>query len=374
MFVILWKINQAGIILSSSLLGQSEKFRKLVFPADSQPILGTIALMGYTLFMFLIGVKMDLSMIKKTGRKALAIGILALLAPLMLGFATTFVLGKLKATTGVANLSYVTLIHSLTPFPVISCILSDLKIINSELGRLALSSAIVSDLFSVFLTTIGTISRFAKEESSRLAIIHLAATVAFILSLVYVFRPAMFWVVRQTPEGRPVKDKYIFAIIAGVLVSGVISNWMGLFVLFGPFMLGLAVPDGPPLGSAIVDKLDAFVMGVLLPLFISTCAVRTNVATIDLEHPSVYSNGILSVVTMATKIAACMLPALYSKMPFNDSLALGLIMSAKGTVQLATYTLFRDNQVSNPSLNNYPFKELKMKGKKKRREKEKVTK
>ncbi|KAH1206868.1 Cation/H(+) antiporter 8 [Glycine max] len=61
-----------------------------------------------------------------------------------------------------------------------------------------------------------------------------------------------------------------------VLLASYATHRIGLFALFGPFVLGLATPEGPPLGTAITKKIDSFVNWVLMPTFVTTCAMRVD--------------------------------------------------------------------------------------------------
>ncbi|KAA8542522.1 hypothetical protein F0562_023674 [Nyssa sinensis] len=309
----------AGVILGPTLLGRIKNYQFIVFPFETQGIIGTFSAFGYVLFVFLVGVKLDMSIIKRTGAK------------------------------GVGDWSFI----SNGPFDnwynkhmanVTACLLKDLKILNSELGRLSLASAVVSDLLFVFISTMGT-TAYVGLYSRATALVDLVLLVGFVIFVIFVFRPAMIWVVEQTPEGRPVKGIYIYLIIMGVFMGALFSHYFEQSLNFGFLILGLAIPAGPPLGSALVDKLDSFVSGLLLPLFISTTAMRTNLSTLHITKPLSLANIILIIVTSSAKFLSCFLPALYCSMPFNDSVALSLIMSAKGSVDLAAYSFLRDEQI-----------------------------
>ncbi|KAL6341426.1 hypothetical protein AAG906_032545 [Vitis piasezkii] len=335
----------AGLLLGGSALGNISAYSEMFLNVESQNIIGTLSIFGYTLFMFLIGVKMDMGMISNTGKKALAVGILALLGPLIVGMAVALICLKFWAKEA-TNLTYIAAVHSLTPFPVIACLLSELKILNSELGRLALSSAIVSDLFSLFLTIVSVVVRTREGAPWHTSVVTVVSPVVFVLVVVYILRPAMFWVVAQTPEGRAVKNVYIYAIILGLLFCGIFSDFFGQYVIFGAFIFGLAVPDGPPLGSALVEKLDSMVSLVLMPIFMATCAMRANVIDVFRKgDKETVANTFIILATLIAKIGACVAPLLYCKMPCNDALALSLIMSAKGTVNMATQSVLRDSGV-----------------------------
>ena len=336
------------MLLGGSGLGAIKGYSQIFINIESQNIIGILSILGYTLYMFISGVKMDMGMIGTTGKKALTVGIISLLAPLLLGMATAVLCMKVWFSKA-DYLPFVAVTHSLTPFPVIASLLSDLKILNSELGRMALSSAIVSDLCSIFLTTVAIVARTGDEKTSETAMVNFVSVAVFVLVVFYILRPAMFWVIKQTPEGRPVNNVFIYAIILGLFACGLCSNMFGQYVMFGAFIFGLAVPDGPPLGSALVEKLDTMVSIVLMPVFIATCAMRTNLFHDNNNEKckEILANFVVILVSVAAKMGACFVPLVYfCKMPRNDALALGLIMSAKGTVNFATQILLRDSGVS----------------------------
>jgi Kef-type K+ transport system membrane component KefB len=340
-------VNQVGIILGPSLLGRLKIFNDFMFSIKSQEIIGTLSTFSYLLFLFVSGVKMDVGMIKRTGRKALFTGVACMLLPLLISLLVEMKLRRLwlnEEKTYVLPL--LTVSHCITPFLVLACLLEDLKILNSELGRLGLSIALLSNTLTTLANlSIGLIT-INRDKGSMLTGIGLGAIIIYIIVLVFAIRPTMFWVIRQTPEGRPVKDTYIHTIMLMVFGSGFLSHLVGQTPLSGPFTLGLAIPDGPPLGSAIVDKLNCFILDVLMPIFVTTCAMRTNLSLIKFDNNFITINGILIVLTFVAKVVACLVPLLLSKMPLNDALALALLLSCKGVVQLFEYAYLYDNEVT----------------------------
>jgi Kef-type K+ transport system membrane component KefB len=339
-------MNQAGLILGPQLLGRIKDYRDFMFPVLGQDLIGILSSLGYTLFLFLGGVKMDLSMIFRTGRKAMCIGALTLLVPFLLAMGTQKVLTMPLSSDDRLKIIMAAAIQASTPFPVIACLLSDLKIVNSELGRLGLSTAVVCDLLSGFLVSGFSLAKVAYWDR-RGALQDVGMVVGYFIVVVFVARPAMYWIVRQTPEGRPVRDLYIFIIILVVLGAALVSNRFGLSVVFGPFILGLAVPDGPPLGSTLVHKLDCMVSGVLLPLFVTITMMKANLSDIDFYHDNrlAVPNAMITVVIVIAKFVACLVPALYCKMPIKDATTLALIMSCKGVCEMASYSIYRATNV-----------------------------
>ncbi|CAI9111945.1 OLC1v1012296C1 [Oldenlandia corymbosa var. corymbosa] len=333
----------AGLILGSTALGRREGYQKFLFPAATQDTLGAFCAFGYLLFEFLSGVKMNTGMMRKTGSKALAIGIINLVVPLAVGWFTLKSLSIYPpkkgsdVTPSLQNNVSVLKASSMTAFPVVALLLKDLKILNSELGRLALSCALITHMLQLIYNSTSLLHRIYLSDHGR-AVSDVMVCISFILLVIFLLRPAFIWVVKQTPEGRPVKDLYLFLTILLALVSAVISYWFELAVLFGPFIIGLAVPEGPPLGSALVDKLDALSSGVILPTFISLVALRADLSQLSYYVPHIA----LIVATFSSKVISCCFVGLYCKMPLNDAVALGLILSIKGVVDLGAYSFLRD--------------------------------
>ncbi|CAI9111944.1 OLC1v1012296C3 [Oldenlandia corymbosa var. corymbosa] len=335
--------QEAGLILGSTALGRREGYQKFLFPAATQDTLGAFCAFGYLLFEFLSGVKMNTGMMRKTGSKALAIGIINLVVPLAVGWFTLKSLSIYPpkkgsdVTPSLQNNVSVLKASSMTAFPVVALLLKDLKILNSELGRLALSCALITHMLQLIYNSTSLLHRIYLSDHGR-AVSDVMVCISFILLVIFLLRPAFIWVVKQTPEGRPVKDLYLFLTILLALVSAVISYWFELAVLFGPFIIGLAVPEGPPLGSALVDKLDALSSGVILPTFISLVALRADLSQLSYYVPHIA----LIVATFSSKVISCCFVGLYCKMPLNDAVALGLILSIKGVVDLGAYSFLRD--------------------------------
>jgi Kef-type K+ transport system membrane component KefB len=345
-------VNQVGIILGPSFLGRFRIVSNVLFSIDGQETIGLLSVFSYVLFSYVSAVKMDLGMIKRTGKNALFVGVVCTLSPLLVGLSIQAVLGRLWSLNKeeVESLPSMTTIHSASPFPVLVCLLEDLNILNSQLGRLALSAAMVSDALNLFSILVAINTRTKLEQGSITAAIDVGAIIAYLIVLVYVIRPAMFWVIRQTPKGRPVKDIYIHAIMLMVLGSGLLSHFFGQTFFFGPFLFGLAVPDGPPLGSAIVNKFNCIISDVFLPLFVAICGMKTNLSLIKFDNSFMKINGILIASTFLAKMVACLVPPLYSKMPLNDALALALLLCCKGVFQLFAYTYLIDTKVTISSL------------------------
>ncbi|XVE71742.1 hypothetical protein DITRI_Ditri10aG0176300 [Diplodiscus trichospermus] len=332
----------AGIILGPMVF--RDQHWLITTSEDSVAVLGTVASLGYIFFLFLCGVKMDVSMAYKSGRKPVYFGFLTVVVPL------TFCLITVKALNSESELFtnksfFLAVTYSGTSFPVIHCLLSELKILNSELGRLALSAALIGDIVSLVLMNISQWVKIGLEKGTGEALLDSGLAISFVLVVVFVLRPTMKWTVRRTPEGGRLKDVSLYTVILSFMMSVRVTEVFRVFLLFGPFILGLAVPAGPPMGSALVEKLDPIVSGLFMPLFASTCGMRIDLSYLKSYNLFAKHQAIAAVVTLIVKfVVSLALPLLY-KMPTRDSLALALIMISKGIVELGSYSFLNDARV-----------------------------
>lgn len=347
---------QTGILLSKSFLKENTPARNFFSTEDYKDTLfGLVGACAYMMFWFLMGVKMDLGLVRSTGRKAIAIGLSSVLLSITVCSLIFFVVLRdvgTKKGEPVVNLFEIIFIYSiqcLSSFPVIGNLLFELRLQNSELGRLAMSSAVISDFSTSVLSAVLVFLKELREEKSRLGSVFIGdvvvgnrpmkragTVVLFVCFAVYVFRPLMFVIINRTPSGRPVKKFYIYSIIILVFGSAVLADWCKQSIFIGPFILGLAVPHGPPLGSAIVQKFESAVFGTFLPFFVATSAEEFDTSMLQswTDFKSIF---IIVFVSFVVKFALTTLPALLYHMPANDCLALSLIMSFKGIFEFGAY-------------------------------------
>ncbi|XP_022747899.1 cation/H(+) antiporter 4-like [Durio zibethinus] len=311
---------------------------------DSIAVLGTVGSLGYVFFLFLSGVKMDVSMAYKSGRKAVCIGFLTVVVPLI------FCLITIKALHTEGDLFtnksfFLAVTYSGTSFPVIHCLLNELKILNSELGRLGLSTALIGDIVSLVLMNVSQWVKIGLEKGIEVVLIDSGLSISFVLSVVFALRPMMKWMVKHMPEGSKKNDILPYAVIWAFMMSPRMTELYRIFVLFGPFILGLAVPDGPPMGSALLEILDPIISGLFLPLFATTCGMRVDLSYLKKSNVFATHQAIAAIVTLIVKFGISLMLPLLCKMPMKDSLALAFIMITKGIVEMGSYSFLNDTQV-----------------------------
>jgi len=250
------------------------------------------------------------------------------------------------------NLPVIVIGQSGCYFPVIAALLSDLEILNSELGRLALSTAIVMDSFNSIVTGIGTafVSSLPAnkngDDGSSLPKALLAVFYYFCFMIVtpLVVRPILKWFVSRTPEGRPVKKVYTYIVFTMALAIGMLGLYTKQSILGGICLLGIIVPEGPPLGTEMIKQLELFCSWFLFPIFVTSCAMKVDLSTpIKNDYIYVWVGFIVAIhlFKMLVTTGICW----YCNIPIIDGLCLALMLSCKGVVDFCTNFFLHDAKV-----------------------------
>nr|XP_016455561.1 PREDICTED: cation/H(+) antiporter 3-like isoform X2 [Nicotiana tabacum] len=323
------------------MLGKIPDFTETLFPQPGEIFIDLMSKIGYIFFIFLSGVKMDAKMVLRSGSRAWTVGLLAVILPVA-SFASLyfgyFSLDENMHRYRKPATQSIFLIQSLIAFPVVASLLVDLKIMNSELGRLALASTLISDLFSNLGLTIFSTLRIGVSAEIPMVIFvqSFVLLVGIILLIVFTVRPLSLWIIKRTPEGRPVNSVYIVCASVTVMLAVILTDNAGLNYQYGPFILGLVIPDGPPLGSTLVEKLETMVSGMLAPLLVTYCGMKVNLVDLyDLTF--LYWVWVMVFFCLTVKYASVFLPALACKVPPKDAAALAFIMSTQGVIQMSFY-------------------------------------
>ena len=329
----------AGILLGPTLFGVlAPQLQSQIFASDIVPYIGVAANLGLIFYMFLIGLEVDLGQLRSRARMTLAVSNTALLVPLMMGMLVALPLYPLLAPDirFAAFALFVGVSMSITAFPVLARIISERRMIKRPLGALALSAAAVDDVSAWFLIALATAVAGAGSGVAVLETIGWA--VVFCLGMAFLVRPLMARAAVAYDEAGRVPGTWITIIFAGVLLAAITTETIGIAVIFGAFVMGLAMPRHAGLSEDVTRRVEDFVLTLLLPLFFAYTGLRTNVALLG-RGELIEITLALCAIGIVGKFGGTLIAARTIRLPWRQSAVLGALMNTRGLTELIVLNL-----------------------------------
>lgn len=333
----------AGILLGPSLIGTAwPEFSAWIFPAESLPTLHLLSQIGLVLFMFIVGMEVNVASLKARAREAVLVSHVSVVVPFLLGSALAIWLYEAYAAeraTFVTFALFMGIAMSITAFPVLARILMDRGMMKSQLGTLALTCAAVDDVTAWCLLAFIVALAQAGTASAAIYIIVLAAV--YVTVMVFAVRPVMNKLVHFTGDSGDVDQKVMIVVLMLLLIAALGTELIGLHALFGAFLAGVIMPPQEQLRRAIKRRLEDVSTLILLPLFFAFTGLRTEFGLLnDLESWLIC--GLIIAVAVAGKLGGSALMARWSGMPWREAISLGALMNTRGLMELVVLNLGYD--------------------------------
>ncbi|KAA6414298.1 MAG: K(+) H(+) antiporter 1 [Lasallia pustulata] len=328
-----------GILLGPSVLMRIPGFQTAIFPAASMPNLTLVANLGLILFLFLIGLEVNMRMFVSNWRLALSVGLAGMILPFGLGCAIAWGLyqqfrhdaGTVPISFGVYMLFIGTAL-SITAFPVLCRILSELKLLGTSVGITVLAAGVGNDVTGWILLALCV--ALVNNGSGITALYVLLTAVGWVLFLVYAIRPAFLYLLRRSGSLDKGPSQ---AIMALTLLLALTSAWftgiIGVHPIFGAFLVGLICPHDGGFARKVTDKIEDLVSVLLLPLYFALSGLNTNLGLLNDGITWAYVVGVIA-IALSAKIIGGTLAARACNMLWRESFSIGVLMSCKGLVEL----------------------------------------
>lgn len=339
-----------GILLGPSLLGHiAPDAMAYLLPHDVAPILGIIAQLGVILFMFLVGLELDLGHLRESGRATLLISHASIALPFVMGAALALPLYDAMAGDGISFTVFALFFGvslSVTAFPVLARILMDARVHQTRLGVLALACAALGDATAwCLLAFVVSIAQGRPGD----ALYSVVLTLVFVFVLVAVVAPLLRrWLPRI--ESTPGLSRSSLAVIlVAMLLSALATELIGIHALFGAFLLGAILPHDSPVAAEVRRRVEDLVRVLLLPAFFAFTGLRTEIGLISGVDQWLLCAGII-VVAVAGKFGGTLIAARVTGLSWRGSSALGVLMNTRGLVELIVLNIGLDLGVITPTL------------------------
>jgi Kef-type K+ transport system membrane component KefB len=341
----------AGILLGPSLLGHVwPDAYGFILPASVAPFLQVIAQVGVILYMFLIGLELDTTSIRKSPQTALAISHASIVVPFLLGSVLALGLYPRLASRDVPFTAFALFLGvsmSVTAFPVLARILTDRRLQRTDLGVMALTCAAVDDVTAwcllAFLVSV-------VEARGQDVVRTVALTAAFIAFVFVALRPLLARLARHVEQATDGVSTNVLALVCVLLLgSALATESIGIHALFGSFLLGAVIPHQSRLARDLTVKLHDVVVVLFLPAFFAFSGMRTQIQLVNGAEQWLLC-GLVVLVACVGKFGGTAVAARLSGLSWNQASALGILMNTRGLVELIVLNIGLDLGVISPTL------------------------
>jgi len=311
---------------------------------------------GLVLLLFLIGIEFDFSHIRRQGRLAAAVSASGVIVPFGLGaglaWAMTPRLEALGATGPIDPRSFALFLGtamSITAIPILGRILIEMGLQHTPLGATVIAAAACDD--AIGWTLLAGVSAVAAGGFEATSIIRMVAAVAaFAAFTMLVLRPLLLPRLERAVDafGRlPVGG--LSVVLALVLVAAWVTSLIGIFAIFGAFLLGASLSGSPRVREAVAAHFTDFVTVFFLPIFFTYTGLRTSIGSLASLEAWGWCAAVFAVAVIG-KWGGCGLAARLGGMPAGEAACVGVLMNTRALMELIVVNVGMDLGVIPPAV------------------------
>lgn len=320
-------------------MGRIPGFTDAIFPSESIPNLSLVANLGLVLFLFIVGLEVDLRYFVSNWKLALSVGVAGMALPFGMGCAIAWGLyHEFREEPGLVPIQFGTymlfigIAMAITAFPVLCRILTELKLLQTSVGVIVLSAGVGNDVIGWILLALCV--ALVNAGSGLTALWVLLTCVGYALFLAFAVRPVFMRILRRSGALQDGPSQGIIALtLLLALTSSFFTGVIGVHAIFGAFMMGLICPHEGGFAIKVTEKVEDLVGALFLPLYFTLSGLSTNLGLLDNGITWAYVIGVLSIAFFA-KFAGCSLAARLNGLVWRESFSIGALMSCKGLVEL----------------------------------------
>ncbi len=341
----------AGILLGPSLVGHYfPEFSAFLFPPTSLPNLQFLSQMGLILFMFVVGMELDLKVLRNQAYEAIVISHASIVIPFTLGMGLAYFLFKSFAPPGIHFLSFslfIGIAMSITAFPVLARIVQERQLSKTKIGSLVITCAAADDITAWCMLAV--VIAIVKAGSFISALYTIAIAVTYVLLMLLLVRPFLKRIGEKYADKERLSKSIVGVFFIMLLISAYTTELIGIHALFGAFMAGVIMPENANFRSVFIDKVEDVAIVLLLPLFFVFTGLRTQIGLLD-DIGLWKACAVIILIAVAGKFLGSSLAARFVGQPWKESLVIGALMNTRGLMELVVLNIGYDLGILTPGV------------------------
>jgi Kef-type K+ transport system membrane component KefB len=341
----------AGILLGPSVLGHFwPGVSQFIFQAVSLPNLNFLSQLGLILFMFIIGLELDIHLLKHKAHTAVVVSHASIIIPFSMGVSLAYFIYERFALPHISFLAFglfMGIAMSITAFPVLARILHERGLTKTALGSLAITCAAADDVTAwCILAAVIAIVQAGSVTGAGFTVL---LSIVYVIAMLRLVRP---WLERlETKYASTESLNRTFAVISFVILflSSLTTEVIGIHALFGAFLAGATMPAHASFRKMLASRIEDVSLVILLPLFFAFTGLKTQIGLLN-DGTTWLVCGLIIFVAVAGKFGGSSLAAKFTGQSWSDSFAIGALMNTRGLMELIVLNLGYDLGVLSPTV------------------------
>lgn len=341
----------SGILLGPSLVGMYfPEFSSALFPIESLGNLQFLSQIGLIFFMFVIGMELDLKVLKNKANDAVVISHASIIIPFALGMGLSYFIYDSFAPANTQFLSFALFMGiamSITAFPVLARIVQERGIHKTKLGTVIITCAAADDITAWCI--LAAVIALVKAGSLVSALYTILLAFSYVLFMLKIVRPFLIRIGEINAHKTHLSKQVVAIFLIILLISSWATETIGIHALFGAFIAGAIMPDISKFRDAFIEKVEDISLIILLPLFFVFTGLRTEIGLINDTHLWAIT-GIIILVAVSGKFIGSALTARFVGQTWKDSLIIGALMNTRGLMELVVLNIGYDLGILSPEI------------------------
>ncbi|MDD3194680.1 MAG: cation:proton antiporter [Paludibacter sp.] len=330
----------AGILLGPSLLGYFyPETYQFLFAAETLDNLYILSQVGLVLFMFVIGMELNLGMLRNKMGSTYVISHASIIIPYFLGMLFAYYVFEEFAAGQTDFLSFALFIGismSITAFPVLARIVQEKGLSKTHLGSVSIMAAAFNDVTAWCL--LAAVIAIAKTGSFVSSLYTIGISIVYVVFMFYVIRPFMKKIGSIYSNSEVLNKNFVAFLFLLLTLSAFATHAIGIHALFGAFLVGVIMPELPTFRKLIIEKLEDVSLSLLLPLFFVYTGLRTEIGLLNTPH--LWSiTALLIGFAVVGKFAGSAIAARITGENWRDSLSMGALMNTRGLMEIVVLNI-----------------------------------
>lgn len=341
----------AGVALGPSLFGLlAPTLQAELFPAESRPILFSGAQLGLVLYMFVVGLEFRVDLVRTRLRSALAVSLSGILAPFAFGCVIALWLlergGLFQDNVSPMQAApYLGAAMAITAFPMLARIIVERGLAGTGVGALALAAGAIDDAAAWCVLAL-VLASFAGDPT--IALWALGGSVAMV-AVVFTLGRRLLRAIGDYSEKNENADHAMFGVtLVLLMLAAWFTDSIGIYAVFGAFMLGTAVPKGP-FAERMRAKIEPLTTSLLLPLFFIYSGLNTRFDLVN-DAGLWLVAAVVLIAAVLGKAGACYLAARACGETHREAIGVGSLMNARGLMELIILNIGLERGLITPAL------------------------